>query len=67
MSFINLLISFVLNNENIKQNMKKTCFVCSFLLNFIILFHQALLATTDSHLGSSLTNTSILIGWKLKY
>ena len=59
-------ILFLSNNENFKQNMKKTCFIRSFLV-FTISFHQVFLATTDSRLGSSLTYTSVLIGWKLVF
>ena len=45
---------------------KNTRFLHSFLL-FTTSIYQALLVTTDSRLGSSLTNTSFLIGWKLVF
>ena len=58
-----VLHSFRFFPSEIMKTSKKTCFVRSLQL-FTMSIHHALLTTTDSCLGSSLTNMLILIGWK---
>ena len=64
----NFRIFCLWNKETSNNTRGKHASFVRFLL-FTISFHQVFLSTTDSRLGlgSSVTNTSILTGWKLLF